>query len=93
VLLLKGNNRVWNVKYHSKIVGIHVALLNNGKIILFSYPSKERHGSHNGDDEEEHPHSIFGSASHYGIYEIIDVENWRGEKTKRIYFVMVIVFR
>lgn len=74
------NNGEWNVKYHSRIVGIHAALLNNGKIILFSYPSKEEH-DHNG---EEHPHSLFGSASHYGVYEIIDVENWTGEEPKRI---------
>lgn len=51
--LSKSNIGEWNVKYHSKIVGIHAALLNNGKIILFSYPSKERHDGHNGGEEEE----------------------------------------
>ena len=70
----------WNVRYHSKIVGIHTALLKNGKIILFSYPSREEHNN-NGED---HPHSVFGSASHYGVYEIIDVDNWTGEEPKRI---------
>ena len=50
------------------------------KLFFFSYPSKER----NGGEEKEHPHSIFGSASHYGVNEIINVENWTGEEPKRI---------
>ena len=73
----KGN---WNVKYRSKIVGIHAALLNNGRIILFSYPSRE----HNDNHDDEHAHSIFGSASHHGVFEIINPANWKGEDPKKI---------
>jgi len=76
------NTGIWDVTYHSKIVGIHSALLNNGKIILFSYPSKEKEHGH--DNDTEHTHSHFGSASHYGLYEIIDPRTWTGEQPKRI---------
>jgi hypothetical protein len=92
VSVSKSNGREWNVKYYSKIVWIHSALLNNGIIILFSYQIKEGN-NHNGD--EEHPHSIFGSASDYEVYEVIDVGidmEKRQKELKRMYVVVVIVF-
>lgn len=70
----------WKVKYRSKIVGIHSALLNNDRIILFSYPSREHNDNHN----DEHAHSIFGSASRHGVYEIVDTANWKGEDPRKI---------
>lgn len=63
------------IEYIAKVVGIHAALLHNGKFLLFSYPSK--HKDHSEDDA--HAHDIFGSASHHGVYEIIDPESWMGE--------------
>jgi hypothetical protein len=74
----------WKIKYHSKIVGIHSALLKNGTVILFSYPSREHKNDHDHDDDDDgHAHSIFGSASHHGVYEIIDTDNWKGEPPKK----------
>jgi len=75
ILSLLGESKV---EYIGKIVGIHAALLHTGKVLLFSYPS--RHREHSG--TTNHEHGIFGSASHHGVYEIIDPENWTGESEK-----------
>ena len=66
------------VEYIAKIVGIHAALLHTGKLLLFSYPSKHREHS----ETENHEHGIFGSASHSGVYEIIDPQNWTGKSSR-----------
>ncbi|MGI0033830.1 MAG: galactose oxidase-like domain-containing protein [Nitrososphaeraceae archaeon] len=66
------------VEYIAKIVGIHAALLHTGKLLLFSYPSRHREHS----ETENHEHGIFGSASHYGVYEMIDPQNWTGDSRK-----------
>ena len=77
-------NGEWKVEYYSKVVGIHSALLKTGKIILFSYPSKHKNNHHKRDASDDHPHSIFGSASHKGVYQIIDTDNWIGEQPAEI---------
>ena len=78
-------NGEWKVEYYSKVVGIHSALLKNGKIILFSYPSKHKNNHPNQRHaSDDHPHSIFGSASHKGVYQIIDTDNWIGEQPAEI---------
>jgi hypothetical protein len=71
----------WKVMYTSKVMGIHAAMLNDGKILLFSYPSREKQHQEV-DNDHGHHHSIFGSASHSGAYEMINPEKWIGEPGK-----------
>ena len=71
----------WKIAYSAKVMGIHCALLHDGKVPLISYPSMHEQG--NGDNEEggggdRHQHSLLGSASHTGAWELVDPEKWIG---------------
>ena len=65
----------WETFFESQIVGIHSALLNNGKVLLFSYKSKEsdhNHSDSSNGGSHSHTHS-HGSADSIGDSEIVDV--------------------
>ncbi len=68
------NEGKWKIAYSAKVMGIHCALLHNGKVLLISYPSMHKQG--NGDDVhgegDGHQHSLLGSASHKGAWELVD---------------------
>ena len=77
----------WKIAYSAKVMGIHCALLHDGKVLLISYPSMHKQGkggdNHEGGgggegEEEGHQHSLLGSASHRGAWELVDPENWTG---------------
>ena len=61
----------WEKPFESKVVGIHTALLHNGKVLFFTYPSKH------GQDNHEHSH---GSADTSGDCEIFDSVQLQVEK-------------
>lgn len=68
-------NGQWETIFESQVVGIHSALLNNGKVLLFSYKSKESDHSHSDSSNggsHAHSHS-HGSADSIGDSEIVDV--------------------
>lgn len=65
----------WETPFESQVVGIHSALLNNGKVLLFSYKSKESNHSHSSTENggsHAHNHS-HGSADSIGDSEIVDI--------------------
>jgi hypothetical protein len=44
----------WEEPFESKVVGIHTSLLHNGKVLSFSYPSKENHHHNHQDVKDDH---------------------------------------
>ncbi|HYF98489.1 MAG TPA: galactose oxidase-like domain-containing protein [Candidatus Saccharimonadales bacterium] len=68
----KSINGQWETIFESQVVGIHSALLNNGKVLLFSYKSKDSNHSHGSSNGGSHNHS-HGSADSIGDSEVVDI--------------------
>lgn len=68
----KNINGQWETVFESKVVGIHSALLNNGKVLLFSYKSKDSDHSHDNGNGGSQTHS-HGSADSIGDSEVVDI--------------------
>jgi Domain of unknown function (DUF1929)/Glyoxal oxidase N-terminus len=60
----------WEI-HRTAVMGIHAALLNSGQVLLFSYPSKFED-----EHDPQHRHSVLGSASYRGEYELLNPSDW-----------------
>lgn len=73
------NKGEWEKPFESSVVGIHTALLHDGKVLLFTYPSKEGHEhdhAHNGNNG----HHGHGSAESTGDSAILDPRTKKSER-------------
>jgi Glyoxal oxidase N-terminus len=59
----------WEKAFESRVVGIHTSLLHNGKVLFFTYPSKENHHHNHANNNNVHSH---GSAERTGDSEVLD---------------------